>query len=226
MTASASFSVWVATGIGGAPRSPERFAWSIAVSVWFLPTFNSTWMGNIDTVVGLAVVLVALGGSISGFAAAFATLLKVVPGTLLPVALVADRRARAHAIASLAIMGGLSVLLAPEAWLEYPTVLIHLAMGSTEVAWNLAPAAIAERAGLASPLVIAVRTAMLLLAAAAVAAATWLARKPTGLPLSALLATVAMLLLPASAWIHYAAVVFRSQRWLGLARPSGHGRCC
>jgi hypothetical protein len=207
--------LWVGSGLRGARRTLERALWCGVAAVYFMPVFDTLWKGNVSGLLALACVAVALGGPASGFAAAAATLLKSVPATLLPVALVSDRGSRRTALLVLALAAGLSILLAPGAWLDYPVVLLDMARGSTAYAANLAPAAVLGDLSGSGLLGGIARLGALIAAGAALLASVLLARRHAGLPAAALLATLAMLLLPGSLWYHYLVVLlpFAAMAW-------------
>ena len=211
--------VWIATGIGGARRGPERLIWSVVASLYFTPVLATVWFGNVSTLLALLVILVALGGAAAGLGAAAAAMLKVVPATLWPAALAMDRSSRVGLVAGLLGIAAISFILAPDAWLDYPAVLRNLLAGSTDYVDNHAPAHLV--AGLDIPvLATATRVSTIALAFAAVVASVPVAHRPGGAPGAALLGTVALLLLPATLWFHYLAVLlpFAAMAWPGADR--------
>jgi hypothetical protein len=215
--------IWVGTGIGGARRSVERALWCGVAVLFFLPAFDSLWKGNVSGFLAFTSVLVALGGAAAGVGAAIGALLKSVPGTLVPVALVSDRRSRLAVILTIAIPVALSFAVSPTAWQDYPTVVFNMLGGSSDYATNLAPAILAGNAGVPDALTGLIRLVSLLTAFASIGGSVWLARTREGLPAAALLGVVAMLLMPASLWYHYLVVLlpFAAIAW---PRASGQGR--
>lgn len=207
MLTAAWLSVWLALDIGGAPRTRERAAWSLVAVAYFGPTIHAVWNGNVGTILGLLVVLVALGGTVAGVSAALATLLKVSPGPLLFVALAAGRRSAVATLVTLATVVAVSFVLSPDEWLEYPTVLLNMMLGEGDHHANLALAEVAARSGVPDLGVGAVSLVALIGGVAATLGAIWTARRPDGLPMAVLLATVAMLIVPGTLWYHYLAVV-------------------
>jgi hypothetical protein len=208
--------LWVGTGIGGARPTLERALWCGVAAAYFLPVFDTLWKGNVSGFVALTSIAVALGGVAGGVGAAIGTLLKTAPVTLLPAALVADRRARWSAIATLAIGIAISAALAPQAWLDYPRVLANMLQGSADYASNLAPAAVARNLGAPDAAATIVRLAALAVAAASIVLSVILARRHSGLPAAALLGVIAMLLMPGSLWYHYlvALLPFAAVAWV------------
>jgi len=207
LAVSAWAAVWIGSGIGGARRSWERAAWCVVAAAFFFPVLKSVWLGNVGTLVALGVAMTALGGAAAGIGSAGAALLKMVPGTLVPVALVADRRSRWVAVSILVAAVGLAFLGAPEAWLEFPAVLRNMIAGSGDVYWNLSPAVMAQRNGLPETLVTLIRAGSLLGGLLAIVGSVWAARQPAGLPLAVLFAVVAMLIMPGTLWSHYLVVL-------------------
>ena len=86
--------LWIGTGIGGARPTAERALWCGVAGAYFLPVFDTLWKGNVSGLLALTSVAVAVGGVAGGVGAAIGALLKTVPLTLLPAAIVSDRRAR------------------------------------------------------------------------------------------------------------------------------------
>jgi hypothetical protein len=211
--------MWIGSGIGGAARTLERGLWCAVAAVYFLPVFDTLWKGNVSGILALTSVAVACGGAWTGLGASAGALLKAVPGTLLPAALVCDRRSRRTALLVVGTAVGVSFALSPAAWLEYPTVVANMLGGSADYATNLAPAAVLQRAGLSQPFVLVIRLVSVLLAAGAIIASVSLARTRAGLAAAALLGVVAMLLLPGSLWYHYLVVLlpFAAIAWPGAS---------
>ena len=212
--------LWIGTGIGGARANLERALWCGVAAAYYLPVFDALWKGNVSGFLALSSVAVALGGSAAGLGAAVGALVKAVPGTLLPAALVADRRSRWTTILVLGIAGAVSFALAPAAWLDYPTVIQNMLGGSAHYANNLSPAGVADSLGLADPVVGLARLASLLVAAACLLGSAWMARARAGLPVAALLGVIALLLLPGSLWYHYLVVLlpFAAIAWPKASR--------
>jgi hypothetical protein len=218
LSGAALASAWIGAGVGGADRTWERVLWTIAATTWFLPVFHSVWLGNVSTLIALGAAVVAIGGVAAGLGAAFTTWLKVSPLVYLPLALLADPRSRVTAAVALLALLPL-VVLAPAAWIDMPLMLLNLVRGSGDVYLNLAPAAMATNLGWPEAVVTAVRLAALAGGAFALLAALWMARRPRGLPLATLLATVTMLLIPGTFWYHYLAVLLPLS---AMAWPRAH----
>jgi hypothetical protein len=207
--------VWLAGGLGGAGRSVERALWTLAAVLLFMPVVSSTWFGNVSGFMALGALLVAYGGATAGLATALMILVKVSPVAYVPAVAMMGRRALVALLAGLLVLGGLGFVLAPEAWLDYPAVLSNLLAGSTDYGYNLAPATIADRAGVPQVGVTLIRLAALATAGASILVSAWLARRADGRPAAALLATAAMLLGPATLWYHYLVVLlpFAAMAW-------------
>ncbi len=199
--------VWLAASVGGAARSIERALWTLVAVTFFFPVFQSNWLGNVSTLTGLMIVLVAMGGTVAGLAVTAGLVLKLTPGAWAPAVLVASRSSRLSLLASLAVVAGVAFALAPDAWLDYPSVLRNLLSGSGEVDWNLGWAAMAREAGLGEMAETAARLASMAVAISALIASVWVALRPGGMPAAAVLGTVTMLLLPGTFWYHYLAVL-------------------
>lgn len=204
--------MWMATGLGGARRGLERAMWCLVAMLLFLPVFSSFWYGNVSTVVALAAVLVAAGGTVAGLGASAAALLKASPATLVPVAFLADRKARRSVVFCMVVVLGVSFLFAPNAWLEYPRVLLGLSAYAPD---SLAPASVVGRLAVPEVVVQIVRLGTLVVGGVAMFGSWWLARRPDGLRAAALLAAIAMLLIPGTVFYHYLAIVlpFAAMAW-------------
>jgi hypothetical protein len=207
--------VWVGTGIGGARRSLERALWCGVAALYFLPVFDTLWKGNVSGILALSGVSVALGGTAAGVGAAAGALLKSVPGTLVPAALVMGTRSRFAVVLGLGLPLVVSFVAAPGAWLDYPRVVLNMLAGSADYATNLAPATLLDRAGLPDAAVTLARIVTLVLAGLAVVGSILLARRRDGVPAAALLGTAALLLVPGSLWYHYLVVLlpFAAMAW-------------
>ena len=141
-------STWLATGIGGAARTAERAVWCLAAVMLFDVVGSAVWVGNVGTLVGLSVTMVALGGATAGVGAAFGALLKIAPATLVPAAFVADRQSRIALASTFALVVAVSFVLAPQAWFDYPSILrevfadpsgsdVNLALTHSLATWGL-----------------------------------------------------------------------------------------
>ncbi len=169
--------VWLALGVAGVRRHAERLAWSAAACVLFMPVFDALWKGNVSGFVALAVALVAMGGAPAGAGAMAATLLKVAPLTFLPAVAAGGRRAITAAAITGGLTVGVSLLLAPQAWIDYLVVLPNLLAGAADHATNLAPAATLTRLGAPAVLADAARLGALAVAVACTVAAPLVIRR-------------------------------------------------
>jgi hypothetical protein len=214
-SAAALAAIWLATGVGGARPSGERLLWCIAATAFFVPVFYANYYGNVGSFIALSATLVAMGGAAAGIGGALAVLVKVVPGALAPAVLVSSSRSRRSFVLSLVVLGGASFVLAPDAWLDYPTVFFNMLAGSTDYSTNLAFGNVAAWLGLSEPLVLLARAASVAAGVAAIALSVWMARRPAGMPAAALAGTVAMLIIPGTMWLHYLAVLlpFAAMAW-------------
>jgi len=208
-------STWLATGIGGAARSLERAIWCLAAVMLFDAVASAAWNGNVGTIIALGVTMVALGGVAAGVGAGLGALLKVAPGTLLPAVFAADRESRTSLMVTLAIVAGSLFLLAPQAWLEYPLVLRNVLAYPSNSEVNLSIGQVASTWGWGPHAISFVRLAMVSAGGVCIVVSIWLARRRGGMPAAALLGTVAMLIIPATLWFHYLAVLlpFAAMAW-------------
>ncbi len=167
----------------------------------------AAWQGNVGTIVSLTSVLVAGGGAFAGVGAAFGFLLKVVPGALMPAAFVHGRASRLALILSTAAIVAVGFLLAPSAWLDYPPVLLNMLAGGVEHTRNFALDQLVTAAGAPEVVATVARGAAVVGGLACIVASVLAALRPRGMPLAALLGSVAMLVIPGTLWFHYLAVV-------------------
>jgi hypothetical protein len=220
-TVAALAATWFAAGVGGAPRSLERLLWCIVATTFFVPTFHANYYGNVGSLVALGATAVAMGGMVAGTGAALTTLLKVTPGAWAPAVLVAGPGPRRAFVLVLAASLGVAFILAPGAWLEYPTVFLNMLRGSTDYTFNLALANVAAQLGWPDAAVTLVRVASLALGALALGVSVVLARRPAGLPSASVAGGVVILLVPATIWGHYFTILlpFAAMAW-PAARPA------
>ena len=212
---------WLAAGIGGVPRTLERLLWSIAATLWFVPVAEALFRGNVSTFQGLLVPLAAAGGMTAGLSVAIGTALKAVPVVYVPAVLVMGRGARRALFIGLAALVGLSFLVSPSEWLEFPGVLLGLSTYAQDYGGNIAPAALLSRMGIPELMVSAARLATIVTAIAAIVGSMFAGRRPGGAPAAAVLATGAMLLIPGTLWYHYLVVVLPVAV---MAWPTASGR--
>ena len=215
LTTMAIASVWLATGIGGAARSLERFLWSTAAALLFVPVFYSNYYGNVGSILALLITFVAMGGAVAGVAATLGMFLKVSPAGLVPAVIAEGPAARRSSLLTIAVVGGISFIIAPQAWIDYLTVLPNLLRGSSAFPDNLALANVAMKAGWTEAAVSAVRAATITAGLLCIVTSVWFARQPGGMPAAALAGTVAMLIIPGTMWPHYVTVLlpFAAMAW-------------
>jgi hypothetical protein len=206
-------------GSRGTALTAERVAWTIAAMCFSLPVFSSLWMGNLEGPLALVIAL-SLLGSTSGLGRGWPLALgasvaaKLTPAT---IALAVGKRGSARNIGiGVALAVAPSLVLAPSAWFDYPTVLLHLSQGSSAYGNNFAPdnlLAIALDAGRPiDGLRIAVLVGSLGLL---VLGWTW-GRTHTGAPAAVACGVIAGLLIPATLWFHYFALLlpFAAFAWV------------
>ena len=220
MYVGAYLATWIAGSIGGAQPSLERVLWTLAAVAFFFPVFQSNWLGNISSLIALLAILVAIGRATAGVGGSVGILVKLAPMAWWPAVFAAGRRSGLALVGSFLLLFGVSFVLAPDAWLEFPTVLRNLLVGSGDVHWNLSWSVLAREAQLGTVAEMALRLSSVALAIAALATSAWVARYPGGLPAAVALATVTMLLLPDTLWYHYLAVLLPLA---AMAWPRGAG---
>ncbi len=206
---------------------PHHVVWCGVAMCYFFPVFADLWQGNVDGPLALLAALAfsgvtahgpatTRGDALLGVAAGAAAWLKVSPAVWLAPA-VWRRSAIYGAVAITALLVVPSVLFAPQAWLDYATVLPNMLAGSAAYASNLAPGQlVAGIGGVPDAVVTAVRGAVLVSVAALVAGAMLLERRGGDRRVVVLLGVAAGLLLPAAFWYHYLVVLlpFGVAAWL------------
>jgi len=190
---------------GGAEITPLRLAGLLAIALWFTPDWSMLWATNVGgfQALLLGITLMPRGGRARGAAIAANAWLKVAPAALLPTLLVRHGRSALFGVGvASALLVLPSLVLAPRAWADLPTVLLSTASGGLDVSSNLAPAALLSDFGL-SAWTFPVRIGEIALALALVLASMWLARREAGWPAAVAAATAGSLLAPAILWRHY-----------------------
>jgi hypothetical protein len=209
---------WIAGTAGGARHSLDRVLWTSVALLFFLPVHEVLWTGNMGGPLALSVAALLASRRSGGgerrpgmLAAALAGALavfKLFPFAWLPAAFRAGGGLRRGTLLGVGGVLGASILLAPNAWLEYVKVLPNLLNGDPHYTNNLAPAIVAYNLGLPADLVAVVRIAALATAGWLVAASAWFARTERTWPLAVTCGVLAGLFLPATLWYHYLVVLF------------------
>jgi hypothetical protein len=200
-------SVFVAAVAGGARRNLETLCWCGAAAALFLPAFDTLWKGNVSGLLALCAGVALAGGAAAGTASAAAALAKTTPLVMLAPVLVARGRSLRGALALVPLVG-LSIVLAPAAWLDFLRALPNLIAGPADYPTNLALDSVMASLLPGSPLAAsAARAVSLMGGLAAMVLAIVAARRPETWPLAVSAAVAAMLLIPSATWYHYLAVV-------------------
>src|SRR6478752_9750051 len=125
----------------GSAISTNRALLALGFALAFYPLQFAIFSGNVSgwLAVGVALSLVA-GPRVAGVVAALATAIKLLPVPLFLAALT-DRRSRLTAVVPLTVIVAVSVVLAPQAWLDFAKVLPNtLQIGMATSRTNLSPA--------------------------------------------------------------------------------------
>jgi len=221
----------LAVAAGGISLSMRVLIWTGAATVWFLPTLDSLWKGNVE---GLQVLLIAIalagGAGARGGSVVAGAWLKVAPVMLVPALLVRDgRRGVAWLFGASAILVAPALLWAPDGFRQLPQILINISGADSVVATNLAPSSWLTTLTGSSALGEVARVAAIIAAFALVGLSIYLARKPGGWAAAMLVGVSASLLAPGTIWAHYLLVLlpfgayvwprlsFDAKVWLTLA---------
>jgi hypothetical protein len=202
--------LWIAAGAAGVRASPQRLVWSGVALTYFMPVFDTLWMGNIEGLLALSISWLLWTGPpkassglfAAGFLAAVAAVVKLMPAALLPAA-IRRREVARGVVLGLVLLVVPSVLLAPQAWADYTRVLPNLLAGDARYATNLAPAVVALDLGLPAAVADLVRLISVVAGLALIALSFQLAGRAAGWAAAIGCAVAASLLLPASSWYHY-----------------------
>jgi hypothetical protein len=240
LPATAAATVWLIVQLGcilaalllavrstGRPIGARHVVWCGVAMCYFFPVFADLWQGNVGGPLALFAALAfsgtaARGDALLGVASGAAAWLKVSPVVLLAPATL-RRSALVGAAGLTALLVVPSVLIAPQAWLDYTKVLPNMLAGSADYATNLAPGQLVARIdGVPAVVATAARVAVLAAVAALIFGAVLLEWRGRDRRLVVLLGVAATLLLPAAFWYHYLVVLlpFGVAAWLESdARP-------
>jgi hypothetical protein len=201
--------MWLAVRMGlGRTPTMEATCWAAAAALYFLPVFDTLWKGNVSGLLALLVMLAVRGSPTAGIATSVAALLKLVPVVLIPVLAARGRGAMIACVVAGASITAVSVVLAPQAWLDFVVVLPNLFFGSADYPTNLAPAAVLAQVAALPGWVSGLARVITVLAALWCIAAAWrVSRHRGGVAAGVTLGVVAMLLLPAAIWYHYLTIL-------------------
>lgn len=141
------YGIWTAVLLAALALQAGRL---LLVALFFPPVLGELWMGNVNLLVGLAIVL--------GFrwpaAWAFVILTKITPGVgLLWFAVRREWRALGIAVAATATISAVSLVLAPELWHDFAAALRTQGDVSMTAAGQAIPLPLAFRIAVASALV-------------------------------------------------------------------------
>jgi hypothetical protein len=134
---------------GGSRPTLDRALLAIGFGLAFYPLEFATFSGNVSGWLAIGVAMsLAAGARIQGAVAAVAAVLKLLPLPMFVVA-VMDRRSRLAAVTTAVSIIAVSLLLAPQAWSDFVTVLPNiLRIGTAAGYTNLSPAHALEPFGL------------------------------------------------------------------------------
>ncbi len=199
----------IALRAGGTKITFSVAIWTAAATVWFFPTPDSLFKGNVE---GLQVLLIALalsgGSGLRGSSVVSHAWLKVAPVLLVPALIVRDgRRGLAWLFVWSAALVVPALLWAPAAFWQLPVILLNISGAGTPSATNLAPNSWATMLSGSSEIGAVARMITLVGAAALVRLSVHLARRPPRWPAAVLAGVCASLLLPGTTWEHYLLVL-------------------
>ena len=198
---------WKCAQAGGARGGVDLALGTALLLAAAFPVAFAVIFGNVEALLVAAIAVALLASPArGGVALALATALKVTPLALVPALASRSRRGLlAFGLALLAVVVA-GFVLAPETWVAFPSILAHLAASGSDYPDNFAPAAVV--ATLAGPAAGSVaRLVTLAVAGVLVLLSAILARRPGGWPAALFAATFASLLVPATLWLHYPAIL-------------------
>jgi hypothetical protein len=199
----------IALRAGGTDISARVALWTGVATVWFFPTLDSLWKGNVE---GLQVLLLALAlvslANARGPAVVAAAWLKIAPVLLLPALLARDGwRGLVWLFAASAVLVLPTFLLAPTGFWQLPQILVNIAGADSVVSSNLAPHSWITILTGSTTVGDLVRLTAIAGAAVLVLISVHLARRPNGWPAAVVAGTAAALLGPGAIWSHYLLVL-------------------
>jgi len=194
---------------GGTNLSVRVALWTGVATVWFFPTLDSLWKGNVE---GLQVLLLALAlvglANARGPAVVAAAWLKIAPVLLLPALIARDgRRGLVWLLTGSAILVLPAFLLAPAGFWQLPRILANIAGADSVVSTNLAPSSWITILTGSTVMGDLLRLAAIVAALVLVLTSVYLARRPAGWPAAVIVGTAAALLGPGTIWSHYLLVL-------------------
>lgn len=201
---------WMCARAGGSRGGAGLTVDTVLLLAATFPAAFAVIFGNVEALlVAMTTIALIAGPARGGAALALGVVLKITPLALVPALAARSRRGLlAFALVLLTVVG-LGFILAPDAWVAFPTILVNLASGKSDYLgpWgNYAPAAVvAAHVGPVAGTI--VRFATLLVAGVLVLFSMLLARRPGGWPAALFAATFASLLVPATLWLHYPAIL-------------------
>jgi hypothetical protein len=208
---------------GGGRFNLDSLLVLIPLVLLFGPLYSALVIGNVSLLIMLAMAIALAAGPRprTGVAIALAVMFKVVPLTIVPALATLSRRALAAFGGTLVGLGLAGAILLPDAWPNFVRIFVNLAAGQTVYIQNLAPASVAR--SFIPALEPLARVASLGVALSLIGLSILLARTPGRWPAALAASVGAFLLLPATLWYHYLAVVlpFALAAW---PRASNRGR--
>jgi len=202
---------------GGSNLSARHLVWLGAAVVWFLPTLDALWKGNLEGIQVLLIALTLAGGANSRAGAIIVQAwLKVSPVMLVPALLVRDpKRGLAWLLGGSIVLCLPIFILAPDSFRQLPAMIINSAGGGSALSYNLAPSSWLVLMTGSDALGTMARMATLLVAAVLVGLSAWSARRPAGWAAAILMGSVAGLLMPGTIWEHYLLILlpFGAYAW-------------
>jgi hypothetical protein len=198
-------SVLLALRYAGRRVSVEAALWAGVAVVYFMPAFQTVWMGNVSGPVALFVALMLQRQTFATVGASLATLTKGT-AVMLVAPIIATPRRHLLGLFIGALIFAASIAISPGGWLDYVRVLPNLLSGPAIFVTNFAPDELA-RFWLPSiallPLI--ARLLAVFVAVAAIGFSIIEARRANW-SRSVSLAVFSMLLLPTALWYHYLCV--------------------
>jgi hypothetical protein len=189
--------------------SSAHLVCALAAAIWFLPSWHSLWMGNVE---GLQVLLIGMtlttGGKARTFGVTAHAWLKVAPVFLVPALLVREKKMAFWSLLLFSLLLVLpSFILSQVSYWQLPQMLINITRVSTVVDSNLAPAAQLVYLTHWTLLGQLVTGLVLLISLGLIILSIRLARRPEGWGAAVACGLAASLLFPATIWYHYLVIL-------------------
>jgi len=206
---------------GGSTLSAQGIIWMFVAVVWFFPTTDSLWHGNVE---GLQVLLIALtltaSSQLRGAGIVAHAWLKIVPVFLVPALLIREgKKGVLWLFVGSAILVLPAFAVAPAGFWQLPQVLVNISGAGSVLPPNLSPSSWLVLFANSKEIGDIARIASILAAIGLIGLSMWSSRRPEGWSAAVFAGICAGLILPGTIWGHYFLMLmpFGAYAWPRLA---------